>query len=240
MDGCLQIGDRIIPATEILSLLNHYQLLPQLVRELVIDQAIADITCTFEEIVAACKAFYAKEGITTDAEVKTWLAAKQITAEQLESLTTRSLRIEKFKHQMWGNKLESYFLKRKGTLDRVIYSLIRTSDIGTAQELYFRINEGEQPFADLARDYSQGPEAQTGGIIGPVELSVPHAALAHILTISQPGQLWPPNRIGDWWVITRLEKFLPAQLDDPMRQRLLNELFSQWLDEQVNVQVKIQ
>ena len=35
--------------------------------------------------------------------------------------------------------------------------------------------------------------------------------------------------VGEWWVILRLEKHLPAQLDEANRQRLLNELFQNWL-----------
>ncbi|PSR13332.1 peptidylprolyl isomerase, partial [filamentous cyanobacterium CCP3] len=69
--------------------------------------------------------------------------------------------------------------------------------------------------------------------IGPVELSVPHPALSRILAISQPGQLWPPTRVGEWFVVVRLEKFLPARLDDATRQRLTDELFNTWLQEQV-------
>jgi hypothetical protein len=34
-------------------------------------------------------------------------------------------------------------------------------------------------------------------------------------------------------VIIRLEKHIPAQLDEPMRQRLLHELFVAWLSEQL-------
>ena len=48
----------------------------------------------------------------------------------------------------------------------------------------------------------RGQEAQTGGLIGPVELSVPHPALARILSISKPGQLWPTHpggRMVLWW-----------------------------------------
>ncbi|MBD0270213.1 MAG: peptidylprolyl isomerase, partial [Cyanobacteria bacterium Co-bin8] len=118
-------------------------------------------------------------------------------------------------------------------LDRVLYSLIRTQEPGLAQELYFRINDDGQPFADLAREYSEGQEAQTGGLIGPVELSVPHPSLARILSISQPGQLWPPTRVGEWFVVVRLEKFLPAKMDDATLQRLLDELFSVWLKEEI-------
>ena len=64
-------------------------------------------------------------------------------------------------------------------------------------------------------------------------LSVPHPALARILSISQPGQLWPPTRVGEWFVVVQLEKFFPARLDDPTRQRLLDELFNTWLIERV-------
>jgi hypothetical protein len=39
--------------------------------------------------------------------------------------------------------------------------------------------------------------------------------------------------LGDWWVITQLEQLMPAQLDETMRQRLLNELFENWLQEQL-------
>jgi parvulin-like peptidyl-prolyl isomerase len=105
--------------------------------------------------------------------------------------------------------------------------------LGIAQELYFRILEGEQTFGELAREYSQGPEAQTDGLIGPVELSVPHPTLAQMLTLSQPGQLCPPTRVGEWLVIVRLEKFIPAQMDDAMRRRLFNECFNTWLQEQL-------
>ena len=60
-----------------------------------------------------------------------------------------------------------------------------------------------------------------------------HPTLAKVLTVSQPEQLWAPIQLGSWWVIIRLEKFIPAQLDEPMQQRLLDELFQKWLQEQL-------
>jgi hypothetical protein len=35
-------------------------------------------------------------------------------------------------------------------------------------------------------------------------------------------------------VIIRLEKFMPAQLDESMRLHLINELFESWLAEQIS------
>jgi parvulin-like peptidyl-prolyl isomerase len=234
MTVILQVGDRAITTAEIIPLLARYQLLPQLLRELLLDQVILPHTCTPEEVAQACQQVYAQNQLTSEEAQQAWLLQRQLTPEEFRARTERGLRIEKFKQATWGIKLESYFLQRKGQMDKVIYSLIRTQDVGITQELYFRIQEGEQSFADLAREYSQGPESQTGGLIGPVELSVPHPQLARVLSMSQPGQLWPPTQLGEWVVIVRLEKFIPAQLDEPMRQRLLNELFNTWLQEQLH------
>jgi parvulin-like peptidyl-prolyl isomerase len=234
MSAALQISGRSITAEEMLPLMAGYQMLPQFVQEILIDQAIAKIECTPEENTTAAQQFYTQNQITNEDELRAWLGRYGMTQAQLESLATRELRVEKFKQETWGHRLESYFLSRKNQLDRVIYSLIRTQDVGIAQELYFRILEGEQSLGELARVYSQGPEAQTDGLIGPVELSVPHPTLAQLLSLSQPGQLNPPTRVGEWLVLVRLEKFIPAQMDDAMRRRLLNECFNTWLQEQLS------
>ncbi|MEQ9358976.1 peptidylprolyl isomerase [Coleofasciculus chthonoplastes] len=239
MTAILKVGDQTITAEEVIPLLAKYQLLPQLLREIIIDQAIATLDCTDEEKNAASEQFYTKNQLTSQEERQAWRDRQDLSLEQVEELAVRGLKLEKFKQATWGHKIESYFLKRKGRLDRVIYSLIRTKEAAIAQELYFRIQEGEQSFNELARDYSQGPEAQTGGLVGPVELSTPHPTLAQMLTVSQPGQLLPPTRLGDWFIVIRLEKFLPVQLDDPMRQRLLDEMFTTWLKEQLRQQISL-
>jgi len=78
--------------------------------------------------------------------------------------------------------LEAYFLDRKAQLDKVIYSLIRTQDMELPRNSISGFNTGAV-LAELAREYSQGPEAETGGLIGPVELSNPHPAIAQMLSI---------------------------------------------------------
>lgn len=229
----LRVGEVALAATDVLPCLRRYGLLPAFLREVVIDQAIAPFTLTEEEEASAVEQFRQANQLTAAEQCKIYVEQRGLTVADLEPLAQRERRLHKFKLETWGNKVESYFLQRKTQMDRVLYSLIRTREAGMAQELYFRIQDDGEPFADLAREYSEGQEAQTGGLIGPVELSVPHAALGRILSISQPGQLWPPTKVGDWFVVVRLEKFLPAKLDEATRQRLLDELFNNWLIEQV-------
>jgi parvulin-like peptidyl-prolyl isomerase len=236
MSPVLQVGDRILTATEVLPLLAEYQLLPQLVKEIVINQAIAEIECTQQEMKLACQQLAQQYKLTSDATFQLWLQQNNISAKQFEALAVRQLKLEKFKQINWGKDLDAYFVQRKPLLDRVVYSLISTSDIGIAQELYFRILEGEQTFTQMAREYAQGPEKETDGLVGPVELQALHPILAKLLLASQPQQLLPPTQVGDWIVIVRLEKLVPAKLESSMHQRLLNERFNQWLQMQISAQ----
>lgn len=234
MSLILQIGDRTIAAAELIPMLAEYQMLPQLWREILIDKAIASVQLSNTEQAIAIVQYYQKHQLTTIAERQVFLKNYGMSATQLEAIAIRESKIEKFKMITWENKLESFFLAQKSKLDKVIYSILRTKEPELAQELYFRIQAKEQSFAECAAQYSQGVEAQTNGLIGPVELSVPHPVLAKMLAKSQPGQLLMPTRLGDWFLVVRLEKFIPAVFDEAMRQKLLNELFKQWLNEQMN------
>lgn len=229
----VQIGNFQIPKAELVPLLVRYQLLPGMLRELTIDRAIIQVECSAAEKVQAIEQIYARYQLTSNEQVQQWLDLQGLTREQLEDIATRQFRIEKFKQETWGNKLEAYFLKRKGQLDKAIYSLIRTNDIGIAQEVYFRLIDGEQTFEEIAHQYSQGAEAQTGGLIGPVELSTPHPAIAQLIATQPPGKICQPIKLEQWYVIVRPEQLIPSQLDEPMRQRLINELFQTWLQEEM-------
>jgi hypothetical protein len=236
MTVALKIGDRTFSSEAVLNLLQQYGLLPPLAKEIVIEQALA--TWIAEEQDKAWSAEDEAQVIQQFQNQQAMAAMAPQGPPSLEALETqqqlllKKAKLDKFKEWKWGNQLESYYLKRKDRLDRVIYCLLRVKDAAIAQELYFRLESDEASFTDLASKYSKGPEANTGGLIGPADLGGCHPRLAEMLRVSQPGQLWPPTRIEDWWVILRLDKFLPTQLDEGLQRRLLDELFATWLQEQ--------
>ena len=238
MAPILQIAERTITANELLPLITQYKLLPQLIKELLIDHAIGNISLSAEEHALALDQFYQAHQLTNDQQRQDWLSHYQMTSKQLTQQAHRKMKLEKFKENSWGNQLESEFIQNKDQFDQFIYSLIRTPSAEIAQELYFRLQDGEQTFAELAPEYSKGPEAQTGGLIGPVRASKLHPTLARMLANGQPGHLCPPTRLGEWLVLVRLEKQIPAQLNDTLRRQLLNQRFEQWLQEQMQT-VKI-
>jgi len=229
----LKVGDRVLTSEELVPLLSKTNLLSRLIQEVIIDDAIVDIELTAEELESAEAEFCQRNKITNPEEANAWAEQQYSTPDLIRTIAIRDKKLTKFKIQTFTKEVESYFLQRKGRLDRVLYSLIRTSQMGLAQEIYFRVHDDGQPFAELAKEYSEGQESKTGGLIGPVELSVPHPALAGLLSVSKPGQIWPPKRIGEWYVVVRLEKFFPAQLDDATKERLIDEMFQTWMREQL-------
>ena len=233
MTEVIKVNQTLILPEHLLSHLKKYQMLPQFLRELVIDHVIAPIECSAEEVETAKQEYWQQNRFTDSNRLQAWLDQTGLQPADLEKIAVRNYKIRKFKQETWGPKIESYFLQRKRDLDQVVYSLLRTKDNNIATELYFRLQNQEASFEELAQTYSQGPEAQTRGIIGPVPITTPHEKLAKILVQSEVGQLWPPVHISEWHIIVRLEKLISAQLNEATRQKLLHELFSQWLEEEV-------
>ena len=219
----------------IIPLLNSYRMMPKLLRERVIDNAIASIECTPTEIDLAFKEFFQSNKINSEIELQIWLKSHSMTITQLELTVMRSLKVKKFKQQTWGERLEAYFWQRKSDLDLAIYSTIKVKNKDLAQELFFRIYEGEQTFAEVASQYSQGIEAHTGGVMNPVGIGRLPKPLVQILRHSKPGEICRPVTFDNWTIIARLEKIIPAQLNQITAQSLLNEMFESWLQKQINI-----
>lgn len=230
MKAVLQIGQAVLDAPTLVTKLKEHHLLPRLVQEILIDEAIASVECDRN---VAIQTFCAKHGLFSQEQQQAWCQQQQQTPEQMAAVAEREYKLMLFQEKTWGDQIESYFLQRKAQLDRVRYSLIRTKDASLAQEIYFRLHDDGESFSKLASEYSEGQESKTGGLVGPVELSVPHPVLSRMLMVSKPGQLWAPTQIGEWLVIARLEQFIPAQFDESMRQRLLAEQFQIWLQQQI-------
>lgn len=230
MDIAMRIGNKAIDTSTMVNNLLQYRLLETFVRETITDDLISHIEC---DSTVAFAAFCKRRQLLSEEQQAEWRKKEHFTPAQMKVEAVREYRLQQFKEETWGDRIQTYFLQRKPQLDRVIYSLLRVKEPGVAQELYFRLCDDGVAFSELAKQYSGGQEAQTGGLVGPVELSVPHPMLAKMLRVSRQGQLWEPTKIGDWYIIVRFEKQIPAQLNEPMRQRLLNEQFQSLMQERL-------
>jgi hypothetical protein len=230
----LQVGGHVYTLEQVPALLEDLDLIPLLLRRLVERQVSVAYQPTRDQQVDFQQQFLQRERITDQASLAAWLQRQGLHEDQMSNKLYRALQLELFKQDTFAPRVEQLFLERKQQLDQAVFSLIRVNEQARSMELHRRIEEEESPFAQLASQYSEGAERQLNGQIGPLELGRVNSVVAERLRISKPGQLWPPLHLENWWVILRLERLIPAQLDDAMRQRLIQEMHDLYVHDLVS------
>jgi hypothetical protein len=231
----------IAPQRPLLSVEETNRLLRQqgvslaLAQGVVLDRVARRVPMAEEEENALMRAYLEGEGVTSDEALAHWLQRKGWSLDDLRYFATKAERVRRYSEHRYGSEAEIRFLDRKLDLDQVTYSLLRVSDHELAEELHCQLLEGEADFATLAATHAEGSERASRGLIGPVSVSAGHPLLADRLRVGRPGQLWPPFEVGRMWLLLRLEERFPAQLDDAMKARMVEELFQIWFREQVNL-----
>jgi len=224
-----------ITLSEINRLVRQQGVAPALARAWVLDDLLRAIPLTPERQLELERQWLEHHGVSRPEELEPWLARQRLLPEDVSQLACQAERLDRFRRHRWGGEVEIHFLRRKPELDQVVYSLLRVSDADLAAELHQRVQEGEASFAALASTHSEGLERHSNGVIGPMPILTAHPEISSRLRVGRPGQIWPPFPIDRFWIVVRLEEHLPARLDEPTAQRMLEELYEAWLKERVNL-----
>ena len=222
MQTIVKSADRTITAEDIIPLLNRYGMLSKLAYEDIIDRAIAEIEYTPQEIAIASKLWQHQQN------------KSQATFGNLAS-AIRRLKIEKFKQQTWGDLIPAYFARRKKQLDRVTYLMVKTRQRDIAREVHFRLIERED-FTELTQERSGGSLVEVCRAIDGVELGSLSPSIARQLSTMKADTISAPMLVENYYIILRLERYESVNCDRHMEKRLINELFEQWMQQQLTQQ----
>ena len=212
-------------------LLQENNLLDSLVQRIYLQNELVTVNITEKEIDTCKKKFLTNNNLKPENYDDFIKENHNDEKEFLEDLLKPTI-LRKYCKLKFENIVESYFLKRKAALDEVVYSLVRVEDHFLANEIYQRIDEKESDFGDLAKEFSQGPEQITRGIVGPIQIQKSHPALEKLLRSTKIGELTPPMKLDNWWVVVRVEWVLNAKLDNVMKNRLYQELLDNFLEQE--------
>lgn len=220
--------------TGALQLLAKHLLLKPLIRKQLQIDTLSAIYVTDEAEQKVMGDFCRRNRIGNQQMLDSYLTKEKQNMEDLKWQVALPIRIAEYSKANFAHKSEQRFLERKGDLDKVIYSLIRTKNKNLARELYFRIAEGEATFADMAILHSEGEEKFKGGSVGPVSTLKAHPLIAEVLRTNPVGTLLKPFQVNEWWVILRVDMHLPACFDENTNQLMCCELFEEWLSQEVD------
>tara|TARA_Y100000589_G_C27185147_1_gene642334 strand:+ start:234 stop:1013 length:780 start_codon:yes stop_codon:yes gene_type:complete len=229
----IDINSWTIDTQDIPALLDRYNLLPSLIRSLVESTFTSDIKPDKEEQLEFYNQFLKTQSLNNKEDLDKWLKSKALDEQRISIMLFDKLKVQKLKNKMFDGKVDQIFLKDKEFLDRVTYSLLRVKTQQEAEEFYLQLSDDEASFAELSSKFSKGMEKNLNGLIGPIPLGETNPEIAERLKVSKPGQLWPPFSCQGWWLIIRLEKNLPAVLDDKMRENIKNMMYEEWINSQI-------
>ena len=212
--------------------LIDWGLLKKVRREELIDNLISNVNQPNEQQkITIVNGWMESNKLNSQEDLKRWCLLNGFQDWELQRILFREWRWKYWCAKNFKEKISSYYLERKPFLDQVSYFILRVKEKALANELFIRINEGEASFEDMASNYSEGPERQTLGKVGPVPMSQPHPKLARLLQISKPGQIWPPKKVEEWWIVTKLTEIINTELNDKIYLQLALELGEKKLEE---------
>jgi hypothetical protein len=209
--------------------LKSYRLWPVVLREALLDKAISGIPCTDEELAESWSHWCNRNEVDPAAPV-----FEGLSVPEMQNAALRERRVEKFKEQAFAKHLPEYFRARKSDLDRVSLELVQFHHAAVAEEALFRCREGEQSLEAAAHDlaFQDGGEPPVKRI-GPIAMRRLSAGLAALVSGVRQGALLGPRKIGHFHVIVRVLEVNEASLEPRTRQRLLDELLNQWIEQQM-------
>lgn len=218
-----------IACSQVLAQLQDSPLLPQLLQEIAIEDTINRLCAELQLDLTPTPAEFEQ----LSAQLAGIVTFQGMNADQITAIATRTLTLQKFKQAGWGNRVSDYYQQVKPQLRRVTYSMLQVEDGLLAQELFFRVQSGEQSFAELAIEYSQDEMATKGGLVGPIPIKEVPPAIIQVLSQLKPGGLSPLFQLGRYYGFIRLNQLVLPQLDQHLFQVLLDELFDNWIQTQL-------
>ena len=220
---------------KVIDLLKKSNLLRPLIKSFLINNLIKDISLSKKEVNDEISNFYDKNSINDNDNLTKYIEFYGITEEDLRHQILLPLKILKFSKNMFQNKVDSYFLKRKESLDKYTYNVLRLDNPDLAYELYFQLQEKESDFAKLSFEHSIDSNIFPNGVAGPTSLSGTHPKIVEILTTLTPGVLTEPFKVERWWLIISLIERNQATLDFQNSKLMLLELFDKYIEEETNL-----
>ncbi|MBD1846081.1 peptidylprolyl isomerase [Cyanobacteria bacterium FACHB-63] len=234
MSRRLKIGSRLLDSDQMISALVQYKLLEPLIGQLLLDEVFKEVPLLRQEVFQTLTG-----GSDTpmpenfEAFLMQWCQQQNITPEYFQTVIVREWQLQKFKQIQFAGQVESEFLRIKPDLDQVEFSLIQLEDLSLAEEIYFQLRDDGITFAQLAREHSLGNERQSEGWVGPVPLSTLPIDIATLFRHQQIGTVYPPVAVHDRFWVVRLEQFIGARLTDATRAQVIDRLYTQWLQSQI-------
>ena len=226
-----QILDEIFSISDSnLELLRKQTFLKPLIKTMIRDKLIEKINLDEGLNTKLSEEFFKSRNIQKSENQEAFMKNNLIDNEDLKRLSTIKYKSNQISLNLFGNKSEEVFNKKKEDLDQYRYSVIQVKDPDLAQELYLKLESKENGFSELEAEHSIILDKNKKGFNDAVPLMRIHPLIRKILKSSEIGIINEPVNLGEFWVIIRLDEIIQAEFNEKMKETLSKELFEIFLE----------
>lgn len=196
-----------------------------------------NISITDEEIEIEANKVRSALHLEKASDTFVWLEDNLLDPERWEIGINKRLLAKKLAKHLFGSKVEEYFAQNRLSYDRfVIYQLIIPYK-RLAQELFYQIEEEEISFYQAAHLYDIDEERRyVCGYEGKVHRwnYTPDIAASIFKTPISLGGIIGPIESALGYHLFTIEDYIPAQLTFTIRQEIIDRMFAEWLNSELN------
>lgn len=189
-----------------------------------------DIQVSELELQEAGDAFRHEHKLWGIEETMAWLNQQRITVEEWSEGIRVALLEKKLKEYLFGALVDGEYTMNRDRYKRVALSQILVADLATAVKIVQMLREGHASFCALALEYSKGKQSQeNGGFVGiryVVELS---PEIAEAISNAKEGEIIDPIQSNLGYHVLKVEKWFPIELNQAVREQIMNVSFQLWL-----------
>jgi parvulin-like peptidyl-prolyl isomerase len=214
--------------------------LASVVQETVYQQIIRDtalvakINVSDRELQEAADNFRLKYNLSDPKVTWEWLNKNYLTGDDFEQLIGESVVTAKLIQHLFGDQVEPYFYQHQLDFTQAALYEIVFDDFGLAMEEFYALVEQETTFAQVARQYIQEPNLRRQhGYQGVLSRTTLNSAISAAVFVSNPPEILKPIVVNKKAHLILVEEIIQPQLDEALRAQIINQLFSTWLEKQV-------
>lgn len=197
-----------------------------------------EISISAEEIQTEADKFRYEHKLESAAATFTWLQEQLLTPEDWEAGIRERLLSRKLAEHLFGRDVTTYFVQNKVQYDQAALYRLVVPYHALAQELYYQIIEEEISFYEAAHLYDiEEKRRLTCGFEGKVARWQLSPDLAVKVFGAIPKEVMAPISVAEGHELLMVEGFLPAELSSEVHQNILNQLFHEWLESELNYQI---
>ena len=195
----------------------------------------ANLEVTPEEIQQAADNWRSINQLQSVEDTWLWLKQHHISLDEFEELISASVLSSKLAQHLFSDRIEPYFLEYQADYARVAIHEIVLDDLDLAMELSYAIDEREISFFEAAYQYNSDTELRRrGGYRGVLCRKDLNPKISAAVFAAKPSQILKPIVTAEGVHLIRVEEIILPQLDEMLYQKILGDLFNNWLQQEMS------